>query len=307
MTQEELIDSGLEFALKNTNINILSKFDSVDIPLGCAFLEVKKNQVKLLDYKHVDQLRLKQFLKFLVSSVDSENLDFRFILNTRDESCDSDFPIVQFFKQKNSNCICVPDPHTTSLYLDIQHTDKKTFDEKIDNVVFRGSDTGSYPNVLKNERISITKLFHDKFNIGISNFVNYSRESLEYFGLNIDIIKKGFMSKEDQIDYKYIADINGNTVSWDRNMWAMSTNSILFKIFHHNDPKIFLWYSKYMVDNGIVPVLHSSEVEEFVRQDNTELLNKQIKFSKILNLKSTHADFLNQLFSRYNFEYNKYN
>ena len=127
---------------------------------------------------------------------------------------------------------------------------------------------------------------------------------MEYFNIDSDRIKKGFLSKEDQLNYKYIADINGNTVSWDRNMWAMGSNSVLFKIYHHEDKRVFLWYSKYMTDKNIVPVLHSSEVETFVNSDNEDILNKQIQFSNLLNDKLTHVKFINRFIERYNYEKN---
>lgn len=305
MNQEELIESGLYFAFKNADVNILSKFDNIDIPMGCALLKIQGENIELMDHKSIDRIRLNAFIRFLASSVNKRDLNLVMILNTRDEGCKSDFPIVQFFKQEDSNCLCVPDTHLTGLYLDYKCEDQKPFDKKINDVVFRGSDTGEYPNALKNERISIANLFHEKFNIGVSNYTRYGQKSLEHFNIDSNRIKKGFLSKEDQLNYKYIADINGNTVSWDRNMWAMGSNSILFKIYHHEDKRVFLWYSKYMTDKNIVPVLHSSEVETFVDSDNEDILNKQIEFSNLLNDKLTHVKFINRFIERYNYEYNK--
>ncbi|MDB4317727.1 hypothetical protein N9973_00355 [bacterium] len=311
MNLSNLIKESLDFSLSNSNPFLLNRFSNFALPNNCVLIEVKDDSIYLIkseDSNHT--VRLNGFVGILKDCIAGKNFHFKFILNLSDHEVFSDFPVFTFSKYSGSNHILVPDPHYCISYRNYKPIDSTDFSEKKRAVVFRGADTGSYPIASCNERINICdRLSSEKdFDLKISKFDNYCKSSLDHFGFNFDDISGDFLSREDQSAFKYIADIYGHTVAWDRNLWAMGLNSILLKI-HFGSKKIFhLWYSNFLDDHNIVPNFDVDSLLEFFRNDDIErdkkILEKQKQFSAILNDDFTHVTFFSLLLEKYNQLYN---
>lgn len=313
MTVENLISKSLDEAFLGSNPRLLSKFKKIKVPFGCALFEVKGNTlVNLSNNPSINERRLaslKNFYEFMVKDL---NLNCKFLLNTTDLDCDSDFSIFQFSKKESgSHHITTLDPHIILSWLNYKPFDTKPFEKKINKVVFRGTDTGSYPLADKNERIHICNTLVDEnwADFKISKYLSYCEESLNHFGINKKNIDGDFLDIKHQSEYKYIADIYGNSVAWDRNLWAMGLNSILLKIHAFKKDKFHLWYSKFLDDENIVPNVSLSNLEAFLKEmsdsEALKILNKQLEFSKLLNNKSVHLNYVQNLLVRYNKLYNE--
>lgn len=121
------------------------------------------------------------------------------------------------------------------------------FNEKINKIVFRGTNTSMYPNDLnKNERLSMLKKINDNneiskeyFDVGITNltktnillsetgeivYSDISKIKLEFKDFNL--VK--FIPMNEQSKYKYILDIDGISTAW-RLPYYMNFNSVIFK------------------------------------------------------------------------------
>ena len=311
MSKEKLILEGLDFSFKNSNIKILKHFKKPILQQGCIHIELKNGQISILDYhSDVHKIRLEAFFSILQLSIQNLDLNCRFILNTSDHESSCGFSILQFAKSINSNHLVVPDPHLVIGYKNYKPIDKINFKDKKNSIVFRGADTGNYPNAQKNERIQICNILKNKnwADFKISKFTNYCSNSLNYFNIDLNNIYGSELNFEEQSKYKYIADIYGHTVAWDRNLWAMGLNSIILKIHYCSKDKFYLWYSKYMDDYNIVPNLQFENIENFIllesEQSKLSILQKQLQFSNILNNYQTHVDYLRQFMITYNNIYN---
>lgn len=320
MTQEKLINYSLNLNTGYISPKFLKYIKNPELKDGYVFLSLDKDNFSFISASpKVDKHRLNSTLFFIKKVINDFglNLNFKFILNTYDEPSVGDIPIFGFCGnkfEKKSN-ILIPDPHITGKYLGVEIKDELNFQEKKESIIFRGSDTGSFPIAQKNERINACwKTKNDaKIDFKISNFVRYSKDILKESGVNIDKISSPYLSFKDQLQHKYIADINGNSAAWDRPCWVLGSNSILFKI-QTETKSDETWYSRYMLHQGIVPRLNIEELKEASKENfnflkllnisPTTLNSKQKQFSKILLDYSTHQTYLKEVLVKYNKQYN---
>jgi hypothetical protein len=313
ISKDKLISESLDFAFLNSDIKKLSYLNDPKLSEGHVLLEIKDDQIFVLNIdKSTDHLRLKVFCNFLLSIINGLNINCRFILNTMDQDSSIGFSVFQFSKKENnSHHITVLDPHYILRYINYKPNDQKEFKDKKNKIVFRGTDTGCYPNPAKNERIQLSKEAFKKSwaDIKISNFLYYDKKLLNRFGIEQDEIKGDFLDFAQQSENKFIADIYGNTVAWDRNIWAMGLNSILLKLHLLEKDKIHVWYSKFLDDYNIVPNLFFKDLEGFItlssENELLKILKKQLNFSKVINDKNTHKEYMKKVLIKYNKAYNE--
>jgi hypothetical protein len=311
--KDQFIDYCVENCFSNPAIEeyiALFKYGKdVKLPDGSLVFQINGRELKILKHTSgVDQLRLNSFLKLLDKTISKYNLNlnFKFILNTRDEDMDCVFPAFQFSRNtEDSKNILIPDPHLLDRYLGKTECNDSLFKDKINKCIFRGSDTGKYPNALANSRIYACNKFKNSktHDFKISNFISFNKEILEYYDIDINNISGEYLSPKDQLKYKYIADMDGNTIAWDRNCWALPSNSILIKYQFSDYSEYETWYSKYMYENSIVPRLKFHEDLSQINLDN--LLEKQKSFTKIFLNEKIVEKFFSHILVNYNFEYNK--
>ena len=308
ISKENLIKFSCDQYPEDCNPKILKVINNPKLDDGHVFIELNKSGMTVLAHSHkVDQARLQIFTGFMASVIKKFNLNlaFRFILNTYDEPATGDFPVFSFCgNEKYQSNIVVPDPHLLSRHMGKTYTDNKDFKTKNSSIIFRGSDTGNFPIASKNERILACWETKDKPSIDfkITNFVSYSKQCLDMFGFDIDKISANHLTLQDQCQHKYIADINGNTMGWDRSCWALGTNSVLVKIQLTNISDE-TWYSKYMELNHIVPRLLIKEIENFNSIEAEYNINQQI-FNKILLDPATQEEYLKNILIKYESQYN---
>ncbi|NBC05498.1 MAG: hypothetical protein GVY20_17575 [Bacteroidetes bacterium] len=283
--------------------------DPMNIPGKCVLIGIDGNKVNILKRDEIIQeKRLKIFIKFLKEVISKYNLHlhFRFILNTFDEDKESEFPLFQFSRQCSSrNHLVVPDPHLVSKYLGMRVNNLQSFEEKIPKIVFRGSDTGAFPDVALNERIYFCKLFKedDRYDFKISRFFAYTPDLLERQNIDVKDIWGNYMSQEEQAGYRYIGDINGNTIAWDRNCWALPLNSVLIKFQREKGQKYETWYSNYLYKKQIVPICSDQGDVEGLRGREHEIISRQKEFSKFLLTGDISREYFKRVLCLYNEKY----
>ena len=312
MTKEDLIEKSLKnnFALSwECDARVLKYASNPKLEDGHVFIEINQQGMVVLAHSpKVDQARLQVVTAFIGEVIKkfNLNLNFRFILNTYDEPATGDFPVFSFCGNPKYPCnIVIPDPHLLSRYMGKTYADNKEFKYKKEGMVFRGSDTGSFPCATKNERIAACNKTYSnpRYNFKISNFVSYSKDGLDLFGVDIDKISGPYLSNADQAQFQYIVDINGNTAAWDRPCWALGLNSILIKVQLNKDSDE-TWYSRYMETEDIVPRFNLSELDT-VNLDPSVYNPKQQQFAKILLNRETQEEYLKNILIRYESQYNQ--
>ena len=148
-----------------------------------------------------------------------------------------------FSKLKNTNAILIPnvDFFTGHLYRSLRDTDQDiNFENKKDGSFFAGSTTGKLEN---NTRILYSLACSDKNNHHgyISYLLQYPIEEIINRYPNIRCLGGEIPIKE-QLKYKILVNIDGNTLCWSRLYWQMKSNSIPVYINPSNEHVQFFDY-----------------------------------------------------------------
>lgn len=311
MNSEEFISDCVENCFKAIqNVpNSLRKAEPINIPDKSVLIGIDGKKVKILKKDDtIQKKRLNIFVKFLQEVLSKYNLQFhfRFILNTFDEDKESEYPLFQFSRRCSSrNHLVIPDPHLVSKYLGMRVNNLQSFEEKIPKIVFRGSDTGTFPDVTSNERIYFCKLFKedDYYDFKISRFFAYTPDLLTRHNIDVNEIRGTYMSQEEQAGYRYIGDIDGNTIAWDRNCWALPLNSLLIKFKREKHQKYETWYSNYLYKHQIVPVCSDQREVDELRGREYEIIRRQKEFSKFLLSGDVCREYFKRVLCVYNEKY----
>jgi len=187
--------------------------------------------------------------------------DVECLVTLEDNSDESDtkqsLPVLAFAKHANhKNIFAIPDPEAMHGYSTVNKTIKKARDKSPwsskKNVVFwRGSTTGGIynkTNWMTFPRVKLVKKGIERPDIVNAKFVNFCQgaEGIHEFSKNPDY-KSGFIKPEDSIKYKYLIDVDGNTCTYPRLFWILTSGCLLIK---HDSPYV-QWFYK-----GIKPGQH---------------------------------------------------
>lgn len=274
-----------------------------------------KIEVVRLPENGTDQIRLQFFLSCL-QSLGSQDWDFEFIVDLGDliETFDPHAPRLCFSKRYSNYNIIIPDAHiiqASKVSSNIKAIDTK-FSEKLNKAIFAGSDTGLYRTAQENQRFQFcyNNRNSDLGDFYISQFAQIDKETLADF--EHENFSNKFSSPQEQIKYKYIFNIYGNTTCWDRLPWALSSNSLVLNL----KPKLnqidqMSWYYYYFdLLNPLVNVdEHNWEATVKYLNDNTDLAeslnDRQKQLGNMLCDPNFHLNYLLNILDIYNQEYNK--
>ncbi len=222
---------------------------------------------------------------------------------------------LSFGCKKGEKSVLIPDLYHMSGYngsLDKSVSTYPRFENKIPKIVFAGSSTGSlYPH--ENKRLttacwsktdSWARTYTDIF---ITNLVQMNCDDVQNY-LNEKLIEresiiKPFMSIDEQLNYKYILSIDGNTWAWDRPVWVMNQKSVLMKY----DSNHIGWYYPCLKENiHYIPVNTDNMGRQYWFLENNptqanEIMNQAHQFVKSFCTQSAYQDYLKHLI-RYIFE-----
>jgi hypothetical protein len=254
--------------------------------------------------------RLNPVVHFLVGALkdvpSSENINCTIVINPHDNimdrsPTDRDICTMGFSGPLSANTLFLPDPH----YLEFlknpmeYRSDPMLFSEKKNQALFRGSDTN-----IQRINLSLDTLNDPFYDCKISRFIPGAFEE-KYLSIDRQKISSNWLNLNQQLDYRYILDPHGWTRGWDRAYWVLQSNSVLVSIIpddgiiHHN------WYSEFMYDHDIVPLITYEEACNPSTFDSFEEYNhKQKVFSTILMSSAVSSSYLANLIVRYNHLFN---
>ena len=240
---------------------------------------------------------IESFAQFEVS------LDCHLIFNIYDNiaaGSDSsrDLYTVGFSGPLPAQTLFMPDPHFLG-FLRNPINDPIPFGDKKDGALFRGSDTN-----IQRINLSVATQDMDFFDCKISRFIpNAFTEA--YKEINKSSISADWMGLDEQLQYKYILDPHGWTRGWDRAYWVLKSNSILVSVLPDDGIVHQNWYSRFMYDHDIVPLLTYEQVLDPASFPPLEEYNKkQQDFGRMLMERTTIKAYVINFILSYNRGFN---
>lgn len=312
ISQAELVKYCVKNEFSKNRIAISKDLKNSEIFDNEIYFEIKNCKIKIIkSAPYVHDARLNFFINFTESVLSHYALDFvnfEAIVNFHDTRS---FPKginesrLSFARDRSSPHICIPDchiQHTIGLCNSLKNIDTP-IENKIDMAIFAGADTGAIHND-SIQRINICKRYKNSKLVKskITKFIDFPIDK-EIYSSHISI--------EEQLKYKFILNINGNTTSWERLIWAMKSNSICVFVkppWYQDDVS---WY--YHFFDVISPYCFVDEfsLDSFVEcfKDKLDFLknlkNTQKNIASILDNIDIHALYYAEALNQYHIHYNE--
>lgn len=303
-TSKEVISYCLDSNFKYNSIKHLKYIKDIHLEQHEIAIKIVNNNIEVLKaHQYQDSLRVNFTLKLIQQCLSYLNdIDCSIIINTGDGCSDIEkYTRLCFSCSYNSKHIQIPDPH---IFQYQSFIDTVKLEDKQDKLIFIGSDTGKLEDDLINERIRFCDNVKDLKHIyaKISNFVHFNKDMLMDVAIDIEKIKSKFVPIDQQLYYKYILNINGNTASWDRIPWAMKSNSYLINLdSRYNE---YNWYYPYISHVDALEFFSIGDLRNKKYYYNKEIKDKQQNIGNIILNHDTHTEYLKEVLIRYNQEYN---
>lgn len=284
-----------------TESELLIKFD------GSNFVVEKAHDSQ-------DKIRINSFLTLLSHSKDllPKNLDCKFILNLYEGVYeDRQNQRFAYSAKPNSKNLLIPDSHNFETINKIKslHSLDIPFKDKQKSAIFIGSDTGNrrkdgwtMRSIVSNEYRNSDKIFSKIFGIGDS----MNRFSPEI----INNITHAPLNLQEQLKYQVVLNINGNSTSWERLLWAMASNSLCVFVKPFDGEEMYSWYYPLLESLGLAVYVEYDKLDKFIEENDFNETYWQIKnehqkqFAYYVASLQTQALFLAETFKRYNEIYN---
>lgn len=304
---EKLIESNLNFEIKTKDLQ------SENLLPQEIHLKIKDKKIQILrKHDFQDNLRIQFFLDFLSRSLSILNVDISFeaIFNLS-EGIEENFEIKRFCysKMKGLNHILIPDAHNFVTWQKINSLSSIDidFNKKENSAIFVGSDTGKLKNGFTCRSL-FCKKFHGHKNIIAKLSGNIRDEVIKNF--NEIEIKSNFVSIQDQLKHKVILNIDGNSTSWERPLWAMVSNSICVYINPFHEFEFESWFYPVMEFLNIMPRISINDFEFFFENNFEdpfwqEVNEKQKTFGKFVGDLNNQIIYFSNLLYYYNKQYNE--
>lgn len=311
MNKDILINSCIEEAFKRHSIKHIRCRNDWSLSPSESIINIKGNEIKIVSAHEIqDQMRLNFALSLIDTVIKTFNLNLNcnIILAVSDATPSSQkYTRLTFAYEKESNHIPIPDPHIFKYIYYINNILKNdsSFETKNNKICFFGSDTGRIEDDLLCQRIRFCNIAQKRPHIEakITNFVHFNREMLKDLGINKEEISSEFVPIENQINNKYILNIDGHSSSWDRTPWAMASNSYLIHLKSNtNCPNT--WYHPFILKENILKEYTEKDILNFNLKYDENTKSKQKKFANLILEKDTHIVYLKKTLIKYNIEYN---
>jgi len=213
-----------------------------------------------------DQITLKHLKKLNITN-------FKFYLGLDDNYLDS-WNIFVYSKNKYIKNILIPDLYALQNYSDkLKIID--TNENKINKIVFAGTDTGNWTDLKLNQRLDVCSTFvgHTFIDSKITKISQLSKEKIASVYPNVDYFIANPINIDKQLEYKCILSIDGNSSAWDRVPWVMNSKSLLFKYESDNvnwyyplikDKEHYIECNKFDIENKFLYYVNNPKELNFI-------------------------------------------
>lgn len=207
----------------------------------------------------------------------------------------------------NSGHILIPDAHsqeTRNKLLAVKNTDRP-FGSKIKKAIFAGSDTGARRNFGWTMRSLVSHEYKGSTTV-YSKLTSLDLDAEKRFGgkINLDEIVRSPFSVETQLVYQVILNIDGNSTSWERLLWAMASNSLCVYVKPFDGEAMYSWYYPLLEMTGVVPMIEYDRLEQFMDNDFSadywqQKIADQKVFANYVASLDTQTKFLSMVLNKY--------
>lgn len=286
-------------------------------------IDINNKQCKIVKYRcdnKDNEWKLQAFWNLLLLVLDEYNIDLncKFIVNLNDGVPVSDTytKFSTFGRHYKSNHIGLPDPLVSGVLtfgdrLKDCIADDILFEKKIDKMIFRGSDTSKIRNNCLNQRLEFCLSHQDSDYIDskITLYAHYSDDMLKAHNISKNKITAPRTSYKEQLEAKYIIYINGNTVSGDRMIWQMASNSLLVQVKPEDTENDYIWFHSFLNHLNILPTFNEKTfLTDFqLFKDNNDILTlieQQKYFAKMVASVDFQKTYTKEALLNYNRIYN---
>lgn len=233
--------------------------------------------------------------------------DCKFILNMYEGVYTDKNQRFAYTAKPNSGHILIPDAHwfTTSFKIqEVNHKDKP-FSAKVKRAVFAGSDTGNRRKDGWTMRSLVSHEYKNSTTV-LSKLTSLDADAEKRFGGKIDLaeISSPPLSIQDQLNFQVILNIDGNSTSWERLLWAMASNSLCVYVKPFDGEAMMSWYYPLLEMTGVVPMIEHDRLEQFMDNDfSTDYWQQKIKdqktFANYVSSLDTQTKFLAMVLNKY--------
>lgn len=255
-----------------------------------------------------DEWRFLTFVNLLQDTAKNYKLpNVEFILNMYEGVYTDKTQRFAYTAKPNSGHILIPDAHsaeTRNKILAVKNNDIP-FSAKTKQAVFVGSDTGARRKDGWTMRSLMSYTYKDS-PIIYSKISALDADAEKRFGGRIDLadISGPPESVESQLLSQVILNINGNSTSWERLLWAMASNSICVFVKPFDGEEMYSWYYPLLEMTGVVPMIEYDRLEQFMDNDfSTDYWRQKIQdqkaFAEYVSSLDTQTKFLAMVLNKY--------
>ena len=256
-----------------------------------------------------DGWRFNTFIDLLLSSLRDISVrpKTRFILNMYEGVYTDKTQRFAYTAKPNSGHILIPDAHNFSTLNRIAEVNQFDipFSAKVKRAVFAGSDTGNRRKDGWTMRSLVSYFYRNstKVRAGISALDNDAEKRFDGRISLLDIAGPPLTIQE-QLQSQVILNINGNSTSWERLLWAMASNSLCVFIKPFDGEEMYSWYYPLLEMTGVVPMIEYDRLEQFMDNDFTtdywqQKIQDQKVFANYVSSLDTQTKFLAMVLNKY--------
>jgi len=279
--RENITDLAIKNASKIKNISPDIFYSTKELSDENIYIKFNKNQT--IEYTPNNYIRRDIFIDIINNKiVPILDLKRSICLNINFHDNYDNSGVLVFGKSIKADSILIPDIYQMYNYQNSgKILDNISFENKENKIVFGGASTGSI-NLRHNQRVNtcIWSIKNDwafkNTNFKLTNIVQTTINELNAYALENNVNIKNIISNNisipEQLNYRYILSIDGNTWAWDRPVWIMQSNSLFFKYESDNVG----WYYDFLKENEHYISVNTNNMENkfnFFENNNNQALD----------------------------------
>lgn len=260
-----------------------------------------------------DWFRFKNFVELLKLALPKVKgtLNCEFILNMYEGVYESKNQRFCYTAKPNSRQILIPDSHCFETARKVSTLPDRPFSEKKKGAIFVGSDTGKRHEDGWTMRSLVSATYKDSPLVYSKlTFLDVDTEKRLAGKVSVDEIYSPSLGLKEQLEYQIILNIDGNSTSWERLIWAMASNSLCVYVKPFDGENMVSWYYPVIEALGLVPTIEYDKLESFIKNNDftSEIWqaenNAQKQFGQFLASIDVQSSFLAKVLEQYNDFYN---
>lgn len=284
----------------------IKPFQKGELGLSEMHLNIQEKNLSIIDQNpSQDDLRFTSFLALLDTV---EKLPVcELVLNMYEGVYGKQPQRFAYTAKPNSGHILIPDSHNFATQDKVNYVSRhdSLFSEKKKMAVFAGSDTGNRREDGWTMRSLVSATYKNSKTVN-SKLTFLDRDTVSRLKDKVDVseIYSPPINLNEQLQYQVILNINGNSTSWERLLWAMASNSLCVFVKPFDGEEMYSWYYPLLEMTGCVPYVEYDRLEKFMDNDFSsdywqQKISAQKEFAAFVSNLSVQSKFLKMVLEEY--------